>query len=128
MENTNAKSQNNRAKIITFALIVPFTIFLLHFIFSFWRFFDYGINGAANLFGLIGYAPIVLIIFSVAVILANFISSRLNLNSLTRIFLSVLILIVFFAAVFSVEVWRMKDYPNPRDANAGSFIKNYFGF
>ena len=128
MENTVEKSQTNRAKIISFALIIPFTIFLLHFIFSFWRFFHYGINGAANLFGLIFYAPIVLIIFSVAVILANFISSRLNLNVWTRIFLSVLLLIIFFAVIFSVEVWRMKDYPNPLDATAGSFIENYFGF
>lgn len=128
MENTVEKSQTNRAKIISFALIIPFTIFLLHFIFSFWQFFGYGINGAANFFGLIVYAPVVLIVFFVAVILANFISSRLNLNFWTRIFLSVLILIVFFAAIFSVEVWRMKDYPNPRDATAGSFIENYFGF
>ena len=60
MEHTVEKSQTNRAKIISFALIIPFTIFLLHFIFSFWQFFDYGINGSANLFGLIFYPPIVL--------------------------------------------------------------------
>lgn len=127
MSELNGKPKTDWAKIFSFTLIIPFVGFLLHFLASYWAFFDYGVNGAANFFGLIFYLPMIFITLLIAAFIANFISNRLNSNPLSRILLTITMLIIFSAALFSVEIWRMRDYPNPNDATAGAFLKDYFG-
>lgn len=121
--------KENLTKIFSFALIIPFAGFLLHFLASYWDYFDYGINISANLFSLIFYLPIIFVVLLIAVFIGNFISNRANLdsNSFARVLISLLMLIIFSAAMFSVEVWRMRDYPNPNNASVSAFLKDYFG-
>lgn len=131
MNNSSEKKhfKKNLTKIFSFTLIIPFAGFLLHFLASYWEYFDYGINISANFFGLIFYLPIIFVVLLIAVFTGNFLANRAKLdsNSFARVLITLLMLIIFSAAVFSVEVWRMRDYPNPNNASVGAFLKDYFG-
>lgn len=129
-ESIDTSSQDTNFDVIYFVFVfiaVVLTLLFINLVGNRWAYYDIGLNAFTRSWELLFCgAPISFLGLLSAIAFTRYIASHEKLSRRNFLLVGIACMVVIFVLMFLLDVWRLRDYPNPFNRGLLDFLNYYF--
>ena len=111
-----------------FLFAIPLAYFYIRLVYTYYAYYDIGINNSANSFYLVFIVmPIMFVLFNITGFTAEWLAKRRGMNNKQKLGIGILAMITLFLLAFLYTYVRHLGYPSLKSYNLLEFLGYLFG-